>query len=113
MKKILLFTFFTLFTLAASAQIAQNTSTTDFRSSRQTIKVFPNPAIDYIQLQDDKNQVENIFVYNIVGKKMASFENVEKEKRYYLNIPIGMYLVQLVDDYGKIISTKRLSIRRP
>lgn len=113
MKKILLFTFFTLFTLAASAQIAQNTSSNDFRSNRQAIKVFPNPAIDYIQLQDDKDQVENIFVYNIVGKKMASFENVEKEKRYYLDIPIGMYLVQLVDEYGKIISTKRLSIRRP
>jgi len=112
MKKILLFTFFTLFTLAASAQIAQTTSD-DFRSNRQTVKVYPNPAVDFIQLQDDNDKVENIFIYNIVGKKMASFENVEKEKRYYLTIPIGMYLVQLVDEYGKIISTKRLSIRRP
>jgi len=112
MKKILLFTFFTLFTLAASAQIAQNTSN-DFRSSRQSIKVFPNPAMDYIQLQDKDEQVENIFIYNIVGKKMASFQGVEEDKKYHLDIPVGMYLVQLVDDYGKIISTKRLSIRRP
>ena len=112
MKKILLFTFFTLFTLAASAQIAQNSSN-DFRSSRQSIKVFPNPAIDYIQLQDKEDEVANIFVYNIVGKKMVSFKNVEEEKKYYLDIPVGMYLIQLVDDYGKIISTKRLSIRRP
>ena len=113
MKKILLFTFFTLFTLAASAQIAQNSSSNDFRSNRQSIKVFPNPAIDYIELQDKDEQVENIFVYNIVGKKLASFRDVEEDKKYYLDIPVGMYLVQLVDDYGKIISTKRLSIRRP
>jgi len=112
MKKILLFTFFTLFTLAASAQLAQNTSN-DIKSSRQSIKVFPNPAVDYIQLQDENETVKNIFVYNIVGKKMASFENVEEDKRYYLDMPIGMYLVQLIDKQGKIISTKRLSIRRP
>ena len=112
MKKILLFTFFTLFTLAASAQLAQSSSS-DFRSSRQSVKVFPNPAIDYIQLQDKDEQVANIFVYNIVGKKLASFRDVEEDKKYYLDIPVGMYLIQLVDNYGKIISTKRLSIRRP
>lgn len=114
MKKIILFTFLFFITFAASAQLADNASEVpSFRSYKQTLKVFPNPATEYFQLTDRKNSVEQINIYNIVGKKMRTFE-VEEEKKYYLDrFPKGMYLVQLVGHNNKIISTQRLNVKKP
>ena len=114
MKKIILLSFLFFMAFAASAQLAQNTSgTPSYRSYKQTLKVFPNPATEYFQLNDRNNSVDQINIYNIVGKKMGSF-NVEEGKKYYLDqLPKGMYLLQLISDDKKIISTQRLNVKKP
>lgn len=114
MKKIILFTFLFIFAFGASAQLADNASEVpSFRSYKQTLKVFPNPATEYFQLTDRDNSVDQINIYNIVGKKMKTFE-FEDDKKYYLDqFPKGMYLLQLVGHDNKIISTQRLNIKKP
>lgn len=114
MKKIILFTFLLIFAFGASAQLADNSSDTpSFRSYKQALKVFPNPATEYFQLTDKNDTVDQINIYNIVGKKMKTFE-VETDKKYYLNqFPKGMYLVQLVGHNNKVISTQRLNVKKP
>ena len=114
MKKIILFTFTLIFAFGAFAQLADNASEVpSFRSYKQALKVFPNPATEYFQLSDENDSVNQINIYNIVGKKMKTFE-VEDDKKYYLDqFPKGMYLVQLVGHNNKIISTQRLNVKKP
>jgi len=114
MKKIILFTFLFFIAFGASAQLADNASELNsFRIYKQALKVFPNPATEYFQLTDKKDAVDQINIYNIVGKKMKTFD-VENDKKYYLDqFPKGMYLIQLVGHNNKIISTQRLNIKKP
>ena len=114
MKKIILYTFLFFISFAASAQSAQSTSEVpSFRFHKPSFKVFPNPATEYFQLKDESETVSRINVYNIVGKKIKTFE-VDVEKKYYVDrLPKGMYLVQLLGQNNKIIATQRLNIKRP
>lgn len=114
MKKIILFTFLFFVSFAASAQLAQNTSESpSFRYTKTKLQVYPNPATEYFQLKNRNQDVSMINVYNIVGKKMRTFE-VESGKKYYLDsFPKGMYLVQFLGYDNKIISTQRLHVRKP
>lgn len=114
MKKIILFTFLFFVAFGASAQLAHNTSeVTSFRSYKQSLKVFPNPATEYFQLNDRSESVARINIYNIVGKKMKSFEVTDGKKYYLDRIPKGMYLVQMMGFDNKIITTQRLNVKKP
>ncbi|MDB4768660.1 T9SS type A sorting domain-containing protein [Saprospiraceae bacterium] len=115
MKKIVLFTLLFFISFVASAQLADNSSseTSSFRSFKRALRVFPNPATEYFQLADKNDLVDQINIYNIVGKKMKTFKVVD-DKKYYLNqFPKGMYLVQLVSSKNKVISTQRLNVKKP
>ncbi len=122
MKKILLFTFLCLALLHTSG-LAQHVSGTD--SSRTLalldtnnpnhqkvkIKVYPNPASDYIQL-NETGTVSKIKILNMVGKTIKRFEVTLKGEKYNISdMPKGLYLVQLLDSNDKVISTKRLNKR--
>lgn len=75
-----------------------------------TIKIFPNPASDYIELTDN-DKVAKIVVFNLVGKEMKRFDT-ENGQRYNISeLPKGMYLVQLLDKGGQTIVTQRVSKR--
>jgi len=114
MKKIILFTFLIFISFAASAQLAQNVSESpSFRLDKQTIKVFPNPATQYFQLNDQSQSVAIINIYNIVGKKMETFYVTEGSEYRLDRFPKGMYLLQLLDANNKIIATQRLNVKKP
>lgn len=75
-----------------------------------TIKIFPNPAIDYIELsQNDK--VSQVVVFNLVGKEMRRFDAGDGTRYNVSELPKGLYLVQLVDRTGQTIVTQRVSKR--
>lgn len=72
------------------------------------IEVFPNPATSYISLTESQG-VMRVAVYNLVGRLIRVYDQVEEEKRYYVgDLPRGMYLVQILGDRNKIITTKRI-----
>lgn len=115
MKKNLLFIllsfFLTTVTFAQSQDIDQRDDNLVAQlNSKKNISVFPNPAINFIGLSDTED-VRQLVVYNVVGRKMKSFMVSEGEKYDVAELPRGMYLVQILDYDNKIITTQRLSKR--
>lgn len=75
------------------------------------IKIYPNPATEYISL-DNAQDVKEVYIINLVGRKMKVIENVEQNVQYNISdLPNGMYLVQVVDFKNQIITTQRLNKR--
>jgi Secretion system C-terminal sorting domain len=101
MKHVLLL--FILFTTSFALQ-AQ-------KSSKIDLSVYPNPAVEYISVQDDNDVVGKIVVFNLVGKKMKSFEISKGDSYYVADLPKGMYLVQILDHNSKLLTTQRVNKR--
>jgi hypothetical protein len=78
---------------------------------RVEVKIYPNPATDFIALTDISN-VKKITIYNLLGRQMKTFvcHNVD-EKHYVGDLPRGMYLVQIISNKDKIIKTQRVNKR--
>ena len=73
--------------------------------------IFPNPAIDFIELADAKRDVNVIRIYNLLGRDILRFEVAEGAKYNVANLPTGIYLVQMLDEKGEVISTQRMHKR--
>ncbi|MEX0813250.1 MAG: T9SS type A sorting domain-containing protein [Chitinophagales bacterium] len=91
------------------------TSTEDKISDNPKIKVYPNPARDFIYLRDlPYNKDVNVEVYNILGRKMLSESfnsgSSATEQRIDINdLQKGIYLVRVFDDQMNIIATHSIS----
>ncbi|GAB5552093.1 MAG: hypothetical protein Sapg2KO_16840 [Saprospiraceae bacterium] len=106
--------------LVTSLSIAQSNtwnSTANQRSTRtilesnNPIQIFPNPATSYIGITEVKG-VQKILIFNLVGRKMKQYENIAKDRQYFIgDLPKGMYLVQLLNQQNKVITTRRVSKR--
>ncbi|MBP7822053.1 MAG: T9SS type A sorting domain-containing protein [Saprospiraceae bacterium] len=114
MKRILLIIFLGFTFHLASAQSAKSggcDNCGDAKSKRKVeMSVYPNPASDYIGITED-DDIEEINVYNLVGKRIKNFQAYKGQRYNIADIPTGVYLVQLMGDNGKIITTQRLSKR--
>ncbi len=114
MKQALLFIFFSVFfiglahTQVASIDAAPIAQHQSFKKAK--LSIFPNPTTNYFQLTETE-EVAQILLFNVVGKRMKSFPYMEDEKYHVDELPNGMYLLQFVGHNGKIISTRRLSKR--
>jgi len=74
--------------------------------------VFPNPAVDYIQIQDGAD-VKYIEIHNALGRKVLDF-NVVNSSRYDIgDLARGMYMVRMLDRNRNIIRTQRISKYNP
>jgi len=73
-----------------------------------SVRVFPNPATDYIQLAN-ADEAAHIVMYNLVGRRVRQFA-VERNGKYYVgDLATGMYLVQVLDAHQQPLATLRLS----
>lgn len=80
--------------------------------SNLQISVYPNPFTDYISVKDNDNQINQIILFSITGKKVRVIEDVDSNERYYLaDIQNGIYFVQLVGKNNKVITTQRMNKR--
>ena len=116
MKQFILSTIFIVFAFSASA-FGSLTSIgysaippSTIEPTEIKITIYPNPASDFIQISNHED-VSQIIVFNLVGRKMKTFEVQGDEKYNISNLPKGMYLVQLVNHGKKIITTQRISKR--
>ncbi len=72
------------------------------------VKVFPNPATEYIQLAN-ADEAAHIVLYNLVGRRVRRFA-VEQNGKYFVgDLATGMYLVQVLDAHQRPVATLRLS----
>ncbi len=77
-------------------------------------KVFPNPAIEYISIKDEQEQVRTIEIYNVVGRMLKLIKvNHSGEKYDISRLPRGMYMVRMLDAKGTIVRTQRISKHNP
>ena len=77
----------------------------------ESISVFPNPAIDYIQLSGRSDRIRTIGIYSMVGRSVRQFQ-VNGEDRYYVaDLPNGMYLIQMMDSNMQVVHTHRMNKR--
>ena len=82
------------------------------QSAAASYRIYPNPAINYFQVETVQDVAE-IILFNVFGRQIESFEMRKGQKYDIESLPMGIYLVQMQDSEGKIVSTKRLSKRLP
>ena len=74
--------------------------------------VYPNPSVDFIQLDDesvDKGVASTMRIYTVTGQLMKSF-SIEKGNSYNISdLKGGIYLVQFLNWKKKVVATKRLN----
>lgn len=111
MKQTLLLLFFVALTTTAFSQIAFNPKAEIKRpADKIELQVYPNPTTDYFNLTDNE-VVEKITVFTLLGREVKRFNYVKGEKYNVEELPRGMYLVQMTDRNGRIITTQRVSKR--
>jgi len=110
MKQTLLLILLSFFlTAGLSAQSTSRLAATANTTHQPTkkIKIFPNPTTDFIGLSSDKG-VGTIRILNLIGKEIRQFSVIEGQRYYVADLENGMYLIQLISDENKIITTRRL-----
>ncbi len=116
LKKILplILCLFTLLSIAHAQVAFDNTlamATPSSSQPRYQLKVFPNPATNFISLSQNKG-VSQIAVFNVVGRHMKTFRVITADEKHDISrLPTGMYLIQLLDENKKVITTQRLHKR--
>ena len=71
------------------------------------MEIFPNPTVDYFGLTHS-NSIEEIHVYNMLGRKQRTFDVGQGRKYFVGDMPAGMYLLAFIDKKGKVTKTTRL-----
>jgi len=108
MRKILLIIPILCLSFLAMGQSSAKISNASNSSIKQTIKIYPNPAFNFIGL-NNVSGVGSIIVYNLVGRKMKKFTAQPDDRYDITDLPRGMYLVQLLGKNGKVVTTQRMS----
>jgi hypothetical protein len=79
----------------------------------KNISVFPNPASDYLVLQNNISTTGKIFyrLTDVVGKIISEGE-VKGQRLNVSSLPVGLYLINLYDNNFRILASEKLIISR-
>lgn len=75
--------------------------TNDIQTEISKIKLYPNPAVDYVNISSSNKEIKEVQMYDITGKQVQFF--VQKGKEITLNIsalPAGIYIAKIKTDEG-------------
>jgi len=76
------------------------------------IKIYPNPATDYINFDNESGKVERVIIYSLVGRKVKEYKANHGKNTYDVtDLSNGMYLIQLTGADNKVIKTQRINKR--
>ena len=118
---------FELFLDSASPNIALDTNTTNNKdcvtisvgttkisetNNNKNIRIFPNPATDFIYWESDLSKnLKFIIIYNVFGKEVFKYPvNSNSNKIEVSSYPAGLYYLQFIDN-NNYPSTKSFIIR--
>ena len=115
MKNILLYVFICFTTCCAAQSFSQSfvaDETYGISSSLSNpdpkISIFPNPATEFITIEDSENVVARVTFYNVLGKEIATYEANDRKTFDMMSFQNGIYLVQLKDNQDQILRTIRV-----
>lgn len=75
-------------------------------SSDNTIRVFPNPTTEILNIEKYNSSIWKIEIYNILGNKV--FECEYKNKINVSKLTNGLYFLRLIDDNGSIVHLEKI-----
>jgi len=78
---------------------------------KSDLSVFPNPANEFISVQDNNDVVGQLAVYSLIGRKLKEFDYVKGEQYPIGDLPKGMYLIQVLDKNREILKTQKIDKR--
>ncbi len=79
--------------------------------SDSNINIYPNPATNFFSISNFNSEIVKVDVFNILGRKMGSFE-IDSNNHYEISsYPKGMYLVQFIGANQDVLKTIRLNKR--
>ncbi|NMH27149.1 choice-of-anchor L domain-containing protein [Flavobacterium silvaticum] len=102
-----------------NAAIDTNTWNTEFTvdlsvadSQNSTVKIYPNPAKSVVNVNIGNNQIDEVSIYDIVGKKVLQLQNSASDN-FTIDVSklsVGLYMIEL-SNQGKKISSQKLIIQ--
>ena len=90
-------------------------STKDEAKDAIDIKIYPNPATEFISFYLDQNSIQKVNQYNIIditGQIIKGMRPITSDINYVIHthdFPSGIYFIQFLNE-GKIIQTQKLII---
>ncbi len=73
----------------------------------KALKIFPNPASGYFRLTETQ-EIKALVVYNILGRKVRTFDVTSNQSYNISDLPNGVYLVGMIDGDQKTVKTLRM-----
>ncbi len=102
-------------------QAKQTTSTNEATeelkaNAASTIKIYPNPVEDYLQVKNQGNQdIKKIDVHNILGSKVLTHRaepNAIINRLNMQDLKKGIYMVRVYGENNRVLMTKSISKAR-
>jgi hypothetical protein len=92
-----------------SSNMSFSTTTSSTKdNSVNAIKIYPNPATEYIMIGNAPN-VYRVVVYNLFGKEVKSFFHFNGAQHDVEDLKSGMYVVKLFDSKNKVLKSIKLN----
>lgn len=93
---------------------ADNYTVTDF-PNENSLKIFPNPATQYIQLKDNQGVIDKLVIISALGGSTRLTYKVTNDSENYdiSSLQRGIYLVRMLNAEGQIIRTQKISKYNP
>ncbi|MCH2083707.1 MAG: T9SS type A sorting domain-containing protein [Saprospiraceae bacterium] len=110
-RTLLLAIFLSVGLMAFSQNRSKKWSATQSSKDLVELKLFPNPATNYIGINGNVDAVKTLKIFNLVGKEMKSYKVTEGATYFVGDLVKGLYLIQLTDKKGKALTTQRVSKR--
>lgn len=79
-------------------------------ADKNKLRVYPNPVTDYLTITRN-TFVKQIWVSNVLGKRVRTFDTSFGNKYDISDLPDGIYLISMVDANRKVVKTVRISKR--
>lgn len=72
----------------------------------KNINVYPNPASDYLFINQDKTGINNIRIFNVAGKEIMNYQTINLDNKLKIDIsklPSGIYFIEVENKLAKFI----------
>jgi hypothetical protein len=95
--------------ISAQSNIPANNHLQEQIKMIEDIKVFPNPAVDYIQISNGSFVVKKIVILNIFSKEVKSFQHYNNAQHDISELKPGLYIIRMVDEKNKVIRSLKFN----
>lgn len=100
--------------LVFNAAAQRLVTTRSLANTSAAVLVYPNPATEYIRIDDSQGKAKRLDIFNLLGKRVTSYEvQGENEKYNVSRLQKGVYLVRIIDKDGKVLRTQRINKYNP